>query len=468
MGSMGTRAAIYTRISDDREGQALGVARQERTCRELCAQRGWDVIGVYSDNDVSASAYTRKRRPGYARLLRDIADCQLDAVCYWDQDRLFRRPKEMEEFFEICEAGGVHHLASTIDSIDLSAGDVMLPRIRGAVAAEESRKISARIKAKHRELAEQGKFSGGGNRPFGFEPDRVTLRESEAVLIRDAARRVLAGEGIRGVCADWDANGVTTSAGNRWTPFSLRRMLLSARIAGIRELGDITATAVWPAIVDEQTHRSLVRILTDPNRQKNRAPRRYLLAGMVRCSRCGEKMVARPRADKTRTYICARGPGFMGCGQMRVIADPLEALIIEMVLVALDSRDLAMALQRLRTATDSDVLAGQIAGDEAALAELATDYYAERTISRTEFLAAREAIERRLEGAKRSQAALNGGAALEAVEGQGAVLRGIWATLSLDRRRAVIGAVVDRVTITPAKRGFNRFDPTRVQVTWRY
>ncbi|WP_246430472.1 recombinase family protein [Streptomyces rectiverticillatus] len=51
---MTTRAAIYVRISQDRDGAGLGIARQEEGCRALCARKGWDAIDVYPDNDVSA------------------------------------------------------------------------------------------------------------------------------------------------------------------------------------------------------------------------------------------------------------------------------------------------------------------------------------------------------------------------------------------------------------------------------
>lgn len=33
--------AIYTRLSLDRDDTGLGVARQERECRQYAAERGW-------------------------------------------------------------------------------------------------------------------------------------------------------------------------------------------------------------------------------------------------------------------------------------------------------------------------------------------------------------------------------------------------------------------------------------------
>jgi DNA invertase Pin-like site-specific DNA recombinase len=47
-------AAIYTRISADSNGDALGVQRQEADARRLCETRGWTVVEVFCDNDRSA------------------------------------------------------------------------------------------------------------------------------------------------------------------------------------------------------------------------------------------------------------------------------------------------------------------------------------------------------------------------------------------------------------------------------
>jgi site-specific DNA recombinase len=75
-----TRAAIYVRISDDREGLAVGVKRQEADCRALVEERlGWEVADVYDDNDLSATN-RRKPRPDYRRMLDDLREGRLDAL----------------------------------------------------------------------------------------------------------------------------------------------------------------------------------------------------------------------------------------------------------------------------------------------------------------------------------------------------------------------------------------------------
>ena len=48
------RAVVYVRISDDPEGTERGVDRQEADCRAYAAAHGWEVAGVFRENDTSA------------------------------------------------------------------------------------------------------------------------------------------------------------------------------------------------------------------------------------------------------------------------------------------------------------------------------------------------------------------------------------------------------------------------------
>ncbi len=82
------RAAVYTRISDDKLGQRAGVERQRADCEALVATRGWELVDTYEDN--SRSAYNGKARPEYERLLADVGAGKVDAGVCWHQDRLWR------------------------------------------------------------------------------------------------------------------------------------------------------------------------------------------------------------------------------------------------------------------------------------------------------------------------------------------------------------------------------------------
>ncbi|HYT25990.1 MAG TPA: recombinase family protein, partial [Actinomycetota bacterium] len=65
-------AAIYVRISRDREGRQIGVRNQEPPCRELATRLGWTVGRVFIDNDLTA--YHERRRPEYEEMLAYVRD----------------------------------------------------------------------------------------------------------------------------------------------------------------------------------------------------------------------------------------------------------------------------------------------------------------------------------------------------------------------------------------------------------
>jgi Recombinase len=116
---------------------------------------------------------------------------------------------------------------------------------------------SQRVKDAVERNARAGKRTGGGSRPFGYKILRHDLGEggrrryriigeeiepAEAEAIKEAASRVLRGESIRSIAFDFNDRGIKPVGGGRWAGSMLRRMLISPRIAGLRE-----PTARWSA-----------------------------------------------------------------------------------------------------------------------------------------------------------------------------------------------------------------------------
>jgi site-specific DNA recombinase len=462
------RAAIYARISSDRDGEGLAIARQMQDCEAKAAENGWTVVDRYEDSDISA--YSGKPRPGYRRLVADIGAGFVTGVVVYNFDRLHRRPGEFEEFFEVCKQAGItKNLASCQGRIDLGTDDgLFLARILGAVAAKESDDKGRRIRRKHEEIAQAGRPSGGGSRAYGFEPDALMVRESEAVVIRECARRALAGEALHSITRSLNERRIPSASGGTWAPQTLRRMLLSGRIGGMREhKGEIASEAAWPAIIKPSESAQLRAQLTDESRRTNKTARRYLLAGLLRCGLCGQTLVSRPTADGTRCYVCAKGPGFGGCNSLSVRAQRLEEFVVEAVLYRLDSPAMAAALAGSPEDGEAERIGLEIEEAHAQLAELAQDW-GERRITRVEFLAARAPAEARLQGAQKRLAKLGHASVVSDYIGNADALRERWATLPLTGQRAVVAAVLDHLIVKPAqRRGYNGFDASRFEPIWR-
>jgi DNA invertase Pin-like site-specific DNA recombinase len=440
--------AIYARISSDPGGTRLGVERQIEDCEALAGSLGWTVAEVYVDNDVSA--YSGRRRPEYERLCDDIKAGVVDGLLVWHPDRLHRSPRELEDFIDLCDAAGLTDIRTVrAGDVDLSTSNGrMVARLGGVIARSESDKAADRLRRKHLELATKGKVSGGGTRPYGYTKDRRHVVPEEAAIIRQAAKRTLAGESARSICTDLNERRIRTSVGGEWTPNTLNRMLRSARISGRREhRGEITAKAEWPGIITP-------------------AVSDRLRARLSRAAGPGPSGRSPPRNQHTGGLLRG-GPGFGGCGKMAVNADPVEGFVAEAVLYRLDTPQLAQALTEARQANaEHDQLAASIAEDTAMLEQLARDY-ADRAISHQEWSAARQPIQGRIDAAKRRLSRISRTHRIDDYAGNSQALRDAWADLDLPRRHAIIATVLDHLVVHPAVKGRNRFDPSRLSPVWR-
>jgi site-specific DNA recombinase len=321
---MAHKVGVYCRISQDRMGASLGIERQVTDCRDLAARLGWDVLGVYADNDMSA--YSGKPRKHYERLLGDVESGHVDAVICWHADRLHRSPVELERYISVCDPLGVPTYTVKAGELDLStATGRMTARIVGAVARGESELKGERVARQKQQAQADGKWLGG-RRPFGFAPDGVTLRPTveqlrsmyeraaakyghplpttdelahladrigdELDALADATRRVLAGDSVRSIVTEWNGAGLTTTTGARWTGSNLRQMLMRPRNAGLVGNGSrVVGKAQWNEIVERDTWEALVALLSDSSRLTHSGTTSRKLVGsfLNRCE-CGERV----------------------------------------------------------------------------------------------------------------------------------------------------------------------------------
>jgi site-specific DNA recombinase len=453
--------AGYARISSDDALDAHGVGRQEADIRAECERRVWPEPEMYVDNDLSASPFAKKRRPEWERLLADLESGVVDGVLVWKLDRATRMGiRGVASLLDALDAHGAV-LVSLTESIDTTTaiGQGTLGLL-ASVARQESEDTSTRLRRKNVDLAQAGAANMGGVRPFGWQKDRVTLDKQEARLLREAVDRVLAGERVGAIANDWNRRGIATVKGNRWDGTTLRRQLTTSRLAGIREHnGVVAADKAWQPVVTRRELNRLRSILGGPKGASGGPPtaRTYLLSGFAVCGKCGARMTAHPAAG-VRRYFCLTSRG--GCNRVGIGAEPTEGIVSEAVMQLLDEAKLPQAVD------ENDDASAQVAALTDRLHELA-DTYAEGEISKAEWLRARQGIEDRLAKAKAASLRVVRDRAADRWIGVGAKLRKAWPGMTLDGQRAVIAAVLDRVTIAPTTRAAGRFDPDRIDVTWK-
>jgi len=200
-------------------------ARQEALCRQLAETKGWEVVRVFADRDLSGWKEGTKR-PGFTAMERAVEGGQVDAVMAYSLSRLGRRATRLLSFAESLQEHGVD-LVLHDNAIDTTsaAGRMFFTFIAG-MAQMESEQKSESVKSSTGLAAAAGRMHTGGHRQFGYNRD-ATVREDEAAVVREIAERLLGGESIRNVAYDLNERGVLTTAGKPWAAGALSQMIRS-------------------------------------------------------------------------------------------------------------------------------------------------------------------------------------------------------------------------------------------------
>lgn len=465
-------AVIYTRISLDKTGEALGVERQEAACRSLCESRGYNVTRVISENSVSA---TKGVRPGFGELLQLVKQRRVDVVVAYKVDRLLRKLTDLEDLIKLTEDTGVQIVTAHGD-IDLSSSSGRLVgRLLATVARAEVEALSERRIIANAQKAAQGR-PYGGRRMYGFEPDGKTVRESEAAVINEMARRVLLGHSY-GDVAQWaNEAGHGTTGGIEWRSVTVRNALIKPKYAGIRRYNGVDYDATWEPILDRTTWDRL-QLTVNLRAQKTfiPRPRTYLLTGLLYCGRCGQKMIGSTTHDsagKRRCYVCTTN----GSKHLSRSAEALEHYLTELVFYRMETPELG---QLMTGTSPQDDRLKELLADKQLVQErsdgLADDYGSglldARQFERAK-LKAKQTLDYLSDEIDRLAHERSGFSALPL----GEAIRDAWErNTSVRWRQTVLAVLIKKVTVQPgtsmpyykAKGRTFRFDPALIEIEWK-
>lgn len=322
------RAAIYARISNDKEGKSLGVARQIEACETYCDDHGYDVVAILKDDDISAYA-GKKPRPDYQRLIAMMLNGDLDVVVAWHTDRLHRDDRELFEYIDYsCTP---RSLSTGIAPNDIATETIMsgiydlstsmsrgMVKIASAMAMQKVEHDRENLLKQKREAAKAGKRLGGA-KPFGYDlvkKDKgidasLMINTVEAEMINSAIDDLLIGRSVRSIMKQWNESGVLTTRRKRsWDHASFKRMLCNPVNAGLIIRDGEEIKGQWEPIVTLDRFRMINSLLHDPSRRTNNkgSARRWLGSGIYRCE-CGHAVKVNSTGKGGKAYIC---PGCYG------------------------------------------------------------------------------------------------------------------------------------------------------------
>lgn len=475
------RAAIYTRISDDKTGEEQGVIRQREDCEQCVSRRDWQLIGRYEDNDRSAKH--ANNRPDFNRLLKDITSGRIEVVVAWTWDRLTRNRKETVQLIEACQEHNV--LISLVRGSDIdcsTAAGRLVADVLASVARNEIDQKSERQVRAYRQAAEQGKPHFVA-RPYGYTR-QGELIEEEAAVLRQMAEKYLNGASLWDLRRWTEDEGIKSATGTWWTNRVIKAHLVSKRNAGIRVYKGDEFPGNWAPVWDLDMHERLVAENKRRNSYVNKGPhsnrRRYLLTGLLYCGRCDGPMNGHRRADRAGLpmrdkYNCsALERGGYCKGQLRV-AETLEHCVREAVFARLDSPDLVKRLaQREAHADKIDPLRNKQQAINARMETLLDDY-TDGTLTKSEYVRAKKRLSEQLQGITAELEHLYSSQQAATLLSAPEHVRAIWERETLGWRTKLLHLLIEKVTVLPTRSRKSyfidekhfKFDPESLVISWK-
>jgi site-specific DNA recombinase len=233
-------AAIYARVSSDRQKEEQTIASQTSALRASAAVHEYLVPEGYVFEDEGWSGATLVR-PGLERLRDLAAQGHIERVLVYSPDRLSRKYAYQVLLLEEFARHGVDVVFLQGPRAE-TPEDVLLLQFQGMIAEYEKAQISERTRRGKRHRAQAGVVNALTGAPFGYRyvrkaegaPARYEVVESEAIVVREVFRRYTEEWHSLGALARWlTLAGIRTRTGQpRWNKSSVWGMLRNPAYQG--------------------------------------------------------------------------------------------------------------------------------------------------------------------------------------------------------------------------------------------
>ncbi|HEX2946408.1 MAG TPA: recombinase family protein [Clostridia bacterium] len=314
---------VYVRISRDDNGENFEtIENQRELLLEYAKSRQLgEVYSVYTDDNVSGSAFERK---GLTKLKEDVFSGRINLLLLKDLSRLGRNNAKTLQWIDLLEEYGVRILTADGRYDSLLDNDTV--GIETWANERYIRDISRKIRSCLHFKIGRGEYLGKA--PFGYkksenEKNKLVIDDNEAETVRIIYRLYRSGKGYTAIARYLDSKGCPSPGGTGWNRISVRRVLCSDvyignTVQGVSEKVSFKSKKTrrlpkseW--VITEGTHQGIVTREEFAEVQRLRQLKNtggelhkgdiHLFRGVLSCGGCGSGMYARSRAGGV-AYVC--------------------------------------------------------------------------------------------------------------------------------------------------------------------
>lgn len=323
--------------------------------------------------------------------------------------------------------------------------------------------------------------------------DMSKVVDAEADEIRSMAAQLLAGVSVKAITADLRERDVPTVTGAAWTARTVRGILLRPRNAGLavyqaREAAKaftdrgetapydagVVGPGGWKEILPEDTWRAVASLLTDPRRQTSpgNTPR-WLGSLIYKCGACADAGTEQTVSIKVGGRAPGREPAYVCRGPVAHLsrtAAPVDEYVTDVIIARLSQPDAAGDFARPSApGVDRAALTTELTALRARANGL-SESFADGSITKAQMRAGSERVNTRIREIETVLATAVTRSPLDGLPLGTDQVRGVWASLPLGTRRALLRELVD---VTLLRAGSGRypdggyFSGKTVDVTWK-
>jgi len=364
------RLWLYTRVSTDRqaeEGYSLSI--QEEKLRAFAATMdGPAEVRLLKDDGYSGGSL---ERPGIQMLIREAEAGAITHVAVMKLDRLSRSLKDTMYLIEDVFLKNNVAFISLNESFDTGTpfGRAMVG-ILSVFAQFERENIYERTRGGMLKRVEAGLWPGGGGIPFGYDYDRekgILVPNEDAEKVRHLYERYLAGESLQ---------SIADRLGLKYERVAYNILTRKSNAGYIVYNGE-EYKGKHEAIISEEVYHQAMAVMRERSARRLVGKSPHLLAGLVRCGRCGARMRYAKWGKAGYKLVCysrQRSKQYLvhdpNCTQEAVWADEVERGVLDALFAAAADQRLKDAQKSVESEGVSEMLSRKIEREESKLKRL--------------------------------------------------------------------------------------------------
>ena len=316
-------AALYARVSSDRQDVDLSVAGQLRALRDYAEKNSYVVVREYVDQ---AQSGRDSDRPEFNKMIDEAKSPKsaFQEILVWKFSRFSRKREHAVAYKAMLRRRGVR-VVSITERADDSPSGKLLEGIIESLDEFYSENLATEVRRGMREAASRG-FWVGSRTPYGYnrvmvqdgtkkrpklEPDKAT-----APVVKRIFELADAGKGMLDITRVLNDEGIATATGKRWAKTGVHSILTNEVYTGTLvwgtnakdESAPVRVEKAFPSIVPKAQFRrvnSLLRSRAPKITHPRRVGSSFLLSGVVRCKTCDTPLSGHfGKGGQYAYYVC--------------------------------------------------------------------------------------------------------------------------------------------------------------------